>query len=208
MSTSEQHEGLVSQPNHDFRPEPPCECPGPGFCQRYQIKQYGHHWRLCSGNCLPERPCTEAVSQAMRRQWRKKLEAKLKGTPGPNILTKIANLTRAVTRGVAKNGAKVFQKVPLEVYEERRRICDSCDARNPEKDICTHPKCGCGLKRRLVAGTLSMLGKLEVSTEKCPMLKWTEYTGPTETETLPGSLPVIPAPPNTPTETPPETGRA
>lgn len=50
--------------------EPACECSEPGFCSRYGIHQTPHAWRICSGKCTNERPCTEAKSQSYRRKWR------------------------------------------------------------------------------------------------------------------------------------------
>src|SRR5262245_34249619 len=47
----------------------PCECPGPGFCNRYQRRMNIRQWELCSGKCPPERPCREADSEGLRRLW-------------------------------------------------------------------------------------------------------------------------------------------
>lgn len=45
-------------------PEPPCECPGPGFCQRYKIQQGEYHWKMCRAE-----NCDEKKSQGYRQSW-------------------------------------------------------------------------------------------------------------------------------------------
>jgi hypothetical protein len=50
--------------------EPPCSCPGPGFCERYGIDQGDYTHALCQGRSLPGLPnCSAQKSQAYREKW-------------------------------------------------------------------------------------------------------------------------------------------
>lgn len=146
--------------------EPKCECPGPGFCQRYQITQQEYPWKVCQGiDCTPEK------SNGFRRKWREALASKSAG--GPGIVRKVINATQAAVRHVVNQ----FKKAPKEVLDERAKICESnvCGFHNQEKGICQHPKCGCPLKRVLKG--VSRPGKLEIASEKCPAGYWNAVEG-------------------------------
>lgn len=61
---------------------PPCICPAPGYCERWQRTMTGRVYELCSGRCPPERPCSGKVSSMYRAMW----DAAMKGLPvGPQI---------------------------------------------------------------------------------------------------------------------------
>lgn len=69
---------MIPLPQSD---EPPCECPGPGFCSRYNITQTEYAWRVCSGNCTSDFPCGERKSQEYRKRWRRDLGGSITATP-------------------------------------------------------------------------------------------------------------------------------
>jgi hypothetical protein len=52
----------------------------------------------------------------------------------------------------------------------RRRTCDSCDNRDPARDLCT--VCGCYLEGNLLHLPPIPLGKLDCATQKCPLGLW------------------------------------
>lgn len=96
----------------------------------------------------------------------------------PGLLRKAWNAGKAIGRaaGRALRGKKVL--APLEVVQERRKICDACHMLDVLKDECTHPGCGCRLSARLTVG-LAVPGKLEVASESCPLEppKWKALEG-------------------------------
>jgi len=74
--------------------EPPCECPGPGHCKRYNRNQTDYAWRVCSGNCTAEFPCSESKSQHYRKRWRRDLTPGAERPPVvPPTATPAATLT-------------------------------------------------------------------------------------------------------------------
>jgi hypothetical protein len=62
---------------------------------------------------------------------------------------------------------------PSEVAEARERICLACDMCDTENMLCKHPKCGCPVKR--ILATAGHPGKVEISTQACPMGKWGQW---------------------------------
>jgi hypothetical protein len=86
----------------------------------------------------------------------------------PSIVTKVINFTGAMYES-AKTG---FKKVPLEAFNQRKEHCDKCEL-NVE-GVCTHPKCGCPINKRLLS-VLGVPGKLELASQECPMGHWGKY---------------------------------
>lgn len=139
--------------------EPPCECAGPGFCQRYQIEQNAHTYGLCTGKGTATHPCTPQKSESQRAMWRRQLAKKAAG--GPGIAKRIVNASKALVRSAASG----FKRASDEVIAQRQAICAACEFNDKVKDACRHPNCGCHLKRGLVT-------KLAVATERCPLQLW------------------------------------
>lgn len=153
--------------------EPPCECPSPGFCQRYQMDQNEYTWGLCTGRGGPgNRPCPPEKSERFRRKWRLKVVEMCKDGP-PALPTQIANATKAAVRHFF-DGLKKTPEGELKIREAICLVCDLNTARE-EKDlgICKHKTCGCPLKRgKLLTLGLTRPSKLEIASEKCPMGYW------------------------------------
>lgn len=106
--------------------EPPCQCPGPGFCDRYQIQQTDYTFRLCSNTCTEQFPCDEAASQRMRQSWARKRDRK-KGT-------RHAQRTRspvavATTSSVSAQPARKSLCVHLGKPTGELRECKTCGAK-------------------------------------------------------------------------------
>ena len=74
---------------------------------------------------------------------------------GPNMISKVWNLTKAVT----KYAAYGFKTVPVEVYETRMKECDKCEHLLKDKGACGI--CGCDVEL-----------KGQWSTEKYPDNRW------------------------------------
>lgn len=143
--------------------EPECECPGPGFCQRYQISQTEYAWLVCRGVGTEDRPCTDQKSQSYKRKWR--LNLLEKSGAGPGLLRKAKNAAKAAV----KHAADRFRLAPAEVLDLREGICSACSFN--KGDRCTHPNCGCPLKGKLSRGGVRP-SKLELASESCPMGYW------------------------------------
>lgn len=86
--------------------QPPCECPGPGFCSRYQIRQTEFAWRLCACQGTEARPISEAKSARMRQLWADRRDGKQRtprhkatATAKPVARTSIQKGSRAKKRG-------------------------------------------------------------------------------------------------------------
>ena len=78
--------------------------------------------------------------------------------PVPGIFQKATNFAKAVV----KHAATGFQRVPLNVFQERLSICNTCENKTPEG---TCKLCGCYLNI-----------KNTWASEKCPANKWDIYT--------------------------------
>lgn len=139
--------------------EPECECPGPGWCARYQLEQQEHAWSMCRRG--------DFTSNRYRRKWRLKLLEQ--AGDGPSLARRAANFAAAMARA-SQSG---FKKVSLEVLEARQATCDACPGgfNNRERGICAHPGCGCMVRRDL-KGRYGVPSKLELATEKCPAGYW------------------------------------
>lgn len=70
-----------------IQPEPPCECPNPGYCSRYKRDQDAYAHGVCSGKGLPGRPCPTWKSESYRRKWRLELDTVPPEDPRPPRLT-------------------------------------------------------------------------------------------------------------------------
>lgn len=98
--------------------EPACVCPGPGFCERYQIAQTDYAYRVCSNTCLPEFPCDEYKSQRYRKKWRQNREAVENGTATPKPPPAVAVRPRRpevpiVTEGPGKELKLILESLGL-----------------------------------------------------------------------------------------------
>lgn len=153
--------------------EPICECPGPGFCVRYQIDQTEYAWGVCSGKGGPgDRPCTTEKSERFRRKWRLKVIEKCKHGP-PSLPQQTANLTKAMVKHVLDR----LRKTPEGELKIREAICLVCEMNtgkeNNELGQCKHKACGCYLKQGQILGMgLTVPSKLEIASEKCPLGLW------------------------------------
>jgi len=78
--------------------------------------------------------------------------------PIPKIYRPL-NFAKALFHYIKSGGKKVSK----EQYEERLKICDECDHRNPENNRCKV----CGCKTRSKIFDKAMLPK-----EKCPLGRW------------------------------------
>ena len=136
--------------------DPPCECPGPGFCSRYQIDQQEYPWTICRGD--------NPKGKAYRQKWARNLAERSKG--GPSLARRLANVAGAAARATMN----LFRSAPPEVQEARSAVCGACEFNDKTKTMCVHPDCGCYLKRILIGGLAP--SKLEVASERCPMGKW------------------------------------
>lgn len=47
----------------------PCECAGPGYCERFGIVQTEYAFRVCSEQCTEEFPCSKETSRGYREKW-------------------------------------------------------------------------------------------------------------------------------------------
>lgn len=83
----------------------------------------------------------------------------------PPLLIRGWNFASAMARWIS-HGAPVCTR---EQIERRSAICQACPLL--KNDYCTHPNCGCN------CGMGTLISKLAVATEKCPMDKWGVETG-------------------------------
>lgn len=171
----------------DLPAEYECTCANPGWCPRFKLDQDAYAHGVCSGRGLPGKPCSSEKSLAYRKKWRASLPLRAGEAPGglkipsrtedspghvgPSLARKALNATKAAvsaTRGFVQG---VPLLCPDEVAEERASICRGCEYRDPVTETCTHTNCGCPTSRLLKQGGYRP-GKVEISTEKCPIGKW------------------------------------
>ena len=79
----------------------------------------------------------------------------------PSFTGKARNFLKASL----KHAQNRFRQVTAEKRNQRLEICKACDLFNG--NVCTHAKCGCGIKSR--AGFIDKLGW---ESESCPEKKW------------------------------------
>lgn len=113
---------------------------------------------LYTGDCPPERPCT----QEQVAEHRKLLDG-----AAPNVV----DFAIAMKREMAWRAQDGAAPTPEE-RQQRRNICNGCELRDPANDSCKI--CGCYLEAGLLPPRL--LGKIDCATERCPQGFW-EYTG-------------------------------
>lgn len=82
---------------------------------------------------------------------------------GPSLLRQAINLSKAIP-AMINDG---FRSVPDLVYNDRMRLCNSCEHWDEEGNLglgkCNHPKCGC------------TRGKMKQASSECPMGNWGSY---------------------------------
>ena len=98
--------------------EPPCECPGPGFCPRYRINQDEYAYAVCANKPLPGRTVTLAKSEAYRMKWRVQIgRPAYRGTPGPTASRQNQTSPRQTSKGGPGTELKaLFSSIGIEGF--------------------------------------------------------------------------------------------
>jgi hypothetical protein len=87
------------------------------------------------------------------------------GADLPPITQQIGTLATSTARYMASG----FLKVPLEVLQTRRQICQTCDRWDSDQNRCR--ACGCYLEAKF-------LNKLRMASESCPIGRWGTWEAP------------------------------
>lgn len=85
----------------------------------------------------------------------------------PTVIRRGLNLIKAA----AEHASAGFPQASDEQVAERFAICQVCELFEPKgegRGICTHPSCGCNMKRVGLEG----LNKLRWKEQACPIGKW------------------------------------
>lgn len=82
---------------------------------------------------------------------------------GPGVLKQMLNFGKAAVNHLI-SGLKL---APVEVQQERLKICSNCEYKPKDKDTCLHAGCGCVLST-----------KVTWAEQECPLdpPKWGKYT--------------------------------
>jgi len=80
----------------------------------------------------------------------------------PGIVRRAKNFAGAI-RADVKNRRR---RVSAEVRKQRRAICAACELYKPKRVMCSHPRCGCNLKR-----------KVTWAASRCPIGRWGADSG-------------------------------
>lgn len=86
-----------------------------------------------------------------------------KPAKGPGVVQRVMNYGKAVAKYHCNRG----YKLPLEIVDERKSVCHTCNNYDAKLDRCQHRKCGCTISK-----------KVTWSTEKCPQGHWLPVFGP------------------------------
>ena len=82
---------------------------------------------------------------------------------GPGVIQKGINFARDSAKHLA-NGRKLVDDF---TRNWRLSQCQSCELFDTEKETCTHPRCGCGMKKQ--RGIIDALGW---ASKQCPIGRW------------------------------------
>lgn len=121
----------------------------------------------------PVRICrTESEQAKLRQESRENRRAARLAKSAPKVTTPPGKLTKAThwLTALARWLWESYKARRLLIrseaeYRRVRRICESCEEWNTEKEACK--VCGCGGRSKVV-----LLNKLKLTTEKCPRGKW------------------------------------
>ncbi|MCC6492641.1 MAG: hypothetical protein IT424_06445 [Pirellulales bacterium] len=87
--------------------------------------------------------------------------------PGPSLVRKAANFTRAAVRHQRAGRPEASD----ETVSQRFAVCQACALYQPQSEVqgtCTHQSCGCALKAVGLAGR----NKLRWADQACPIGRW------------------------------------
>lgn len=138
-----------------------CRCPTESAahetgCQRAGCLTVGRLWELCSGQCPPERPCREGLSESYRELWDGAKQRQI-----PRFLQRLVTFLCSWWRH-ARNW---FRQAPTAVREARLALCRACEYYLPVYTGGRCAKCGCG-----IGG--AVLDKTKWRSSRCPLGKW------------------------------------
>jgi hypothetical protein len=149
----------------------PCECTGPGWCERHRCLKFTELFEQCQANqhwfdrwergegpCLPLHD-TEGPDG------------------GPSLAARAVNFGTAIIHHVA-NG---MQQADDATYEVRLATCRQCASCDTDRMVCRQPSCGC-----------SLTIKARWASENCPLQLWpraSSATGEAAPNTLNGPSP-------------------
>lgn len=126
------------------------------FINTDRLDHRGRHVHKCA-NCGREVGSNHADPDMIR--------AICSEDPGkPGLIRRAINFTRAAVQHAGDRLAVV----PDEVRAARLAICQACPLL--VDDVCTHPKCGCGIK-----ANRTFIDKLSWASSKCPIGKWSKF---------------------------------
>lgn len=132
----------------------PCECEGPGFCQRYKKKQSERHFQICKGEVLTPEKC-----EVYRKNWAKLAEVGVEGL----MLEKARKVGNAAKEWIEAGR-------PVRPAEERNALIAICSACPMLMKLAGFYRCGsCGCM---------IFAKATMATETCPKGYWPEKTEP------------------------------
>jgi len=147
----------------------PCECPGPGHCNRHGVDKslhlyslcqnhpgYFNLWEQCRGPKQNPNDCVKASSDQIN------VEAQPDSTPEPKTPVQLPSTTQMAKNFIASAAKHIqngMQNVTDEQQQERLKICAGCEFAVEGGSRCG--KCGCFLET-----------KTKWASSSCPIGKW------------------------------------
>ncbi len=155
--------------------DPACECALAGYCERYRMEQTQYTWEVCQGRQGHEKGVRYRAKWARQRDGTNGAVAVARPSKAPSLVGKAVNATKAAVRAVAGKVRGVPVLCPPEVADAREAICKANTCGHQDSGTCQHPSCGCPTSRKLRLRGIGRPGKVEVSTQKCPVGLWGEW---------------------------------